>query len=415
MELPYGLAPLREPVRFFCNRPVTIVTARLLQFPPEIDRQVFLSDYWQKRPLLIRHALPPDAFLLDADELAGLACESEFESRLIIESTPNDWTLRHGPFEEQDFAKLPENRWTLLVQDVDKFIPEVAELFDYFDFVPSWRIDDIMISYASDRGGVGPHSDNYDVFLMQAKGRRRWRLSYRNYSDDDLLPGLEQRILAHFDTDDEWVLEPGDVLYLPPGLAHWGIAEGECMTYSLGFRAPNQQEVAAEWFQYLVGCADNRALRDPDDLDPDNLGEISQGAQIQAADLISILPNPNSDAFRHWLGRYLTEPKPQFQLEPPDRLWQAKDLHAHLSQQLCLIRHPFARLGWSQIDENTIALFCNGDETLISSNLGPLINLIVDQRRLLPEQLLRLVDNSEEAAALLTDLHNLGALEPQMP
>ncbi len=386
---------------------------RLLRFPPEIDRQVFLRDYWQKRPLLIRRALPPDAFPLTADELAGLACEPEFESRLIIENTANDWSLRQGPFAEEDFSELPDDHWTLLIQDVDKFIPEVAELFDYFDFVPAWRVDDIMISYASDQGGVGPHSDNYDVFLMQAKGRRRWRLSYRDYGDEDLLPGLEQRILAYFDTDEEWVLEPGDVLYLPPGLAHWGIAEGECMTYSLGFRAPNQQEIAAEWFQHLIGCTDNRALRDPDDLDPDNLGEITQGAHTQAANLVSVLPSERSTVFRHWLGRYLTEPKSQFQLEPPDRLWQSKDITEHLSRRRDLIRHPFARFGWSQVDEATIALFHNGEATLVAITLRPLVKIIAEQRRLRAECLIPFIDTDDEAADLLTELHNLGALEPQ--
>jgi len=223
-----------------------------LSLPPDIDPDTFLRNYWQKRPLLMRAAVPLDCFTLAGDELAGLACEPEFESRMIIERSDGNWQIRHGPFDEADFSDLPESNWTLLVQDVDKFLPEVARLIDGFDFVPAWRIDDIMISYASERGSVGPHTDDYDVFLMQAQGQRRWRISEKDYSDSALLPGLEQRILAHFETEQEWVLEPGDVLYLPPGVAHWGIAEGECMTYSLGFRTPNQQDLAADWFQHLV-------------------------------------------------------------------------------------------------------------------------------------------------------------------
>ena len=289
-----------------------------LQFPAGIDRDGFLRDYWQRRPLLLRAALPPDSFPVSPEELAGLACETEFESRLIVEHPPASRELRHGPFDEGDFAALPETRWTLLVQDVDKYLPQVARLLDSFDFVPGWRMDDIMISYATDQGGVGPHTDAYDVFLMQALGRRRWRLSHRHYTDADLIPGLEQRILAHFETDEEWVLEPGDILYLPPGVAHWGIAEGDCMTYSLGFRSPSQQEIAADWFQYLVALTGETRLTDPRDLRVDSPAELTRGVQLHAAQLLADLPGTGSQAFRLWLGGYLTESKPQFQILPPD-------------------------------------------------------------------------------------------------
>jgi len=185
----------------------------------------FLAEYWQKRPLLVRQAIPGFKSPLSADELAGLACEPEVESRLILEKGGSrPWQLEHGPFEEERFATLPESHWTLLVQRVNHWVPAVADLLDHFAFLPSWRLDDIMISYAADQGSVGPHTDQYDVFLLQGAGRRRWQIDASVTDESPLLDHPDLRILAQFHATDEWVLEPGDLLYLPPGLAHYGVA-----------------------------------------------------------------------------------------------------------------------------------------------------------------------------------------------
>ena len=383
-----------------------------LRLPPGIGRADFLRDYWQRRPLLMRAALPADCFPLAPEELAGLACEAEFESRLIIEYQSSARELRHGPFDEGDFAALPETHWTLLVQDVDKFLPEVARLIEAFDFVPSWRVDDIMVSYASDQGGVGPHIDAYDVFLMQAYGRRRWRLSYRAYTDDDLVAGLEQRILARFETDEEWILEPGDVLYLPPGVAHWGIAEGDCMTYSLGFRAPSQQEIAADWFQHLVGLAGGQRLDDPRDLSPDSLAELTAGVRHNAAALLAGLPSTTSREFQLWLGAYLTEPKPQFQVLPPDEAWDGRMLHDWLRQGRALTRHPFARVAWTALAGDGLALFCQGQRRLLPAALRGVVRLLAE-RRTLPAAALTALTADPAAVDLVVELLNEGILEPE--
>jgi len=382
-----------------------------LRLPAGIDRSIFLRDYWQQRPLLMRAALPADAFALAPDELAGLACEAEFESRLIVERESCARELRHGPFDDADFAGLPATHWTLLVQDVDKFIPEVAQLIEAFDFVPSWRIDDIMISYATDQGGVGPHTDAYDVFLMQAMGQRRWRLSHRHYTDDDLVPGLEQRILATFDTDQEWILDPGDVLYLPPGVAHWGIAEGDCMTYSLGFRAPSQQEIAADWFQYLVGLTAQERLEDPRDLHTDSLAELTPGVARNAAQLFAGLPSTDSREFRIWLGEYLTEAKTQFQILPPDEVWGADRLHDWLTEGRELTRHPFARMAWMPVTDEQVALFYQGRSRLLPLSLQGAVRLVAEQRTLPATAIEGL--KTTEAVQLLLDLLNEGILEPE--
>ncbi|MEZ5672242.1 MAG: cupin domain-containing protein [Thiotrichaceae bacterium] len=194
----------------------------------------FLADYWQKQPLLIRQAIPDFTSPISPDELAGLACESQVESRLIMErGGQHPWQVRHGPFTEQDFTQLPETYWTLLVQEVDRHVPEIADLIDKFSFIPSWRIDDLMISYAVPQGSVGPHTDSYDVFLLQAHGTRRWQISSQQ---GELLPDLELKILREFTPEQEWILSPADMLYLP-GVAHYGVALDECMTYSIGFLA----------------------------------------------------------------------------------------------------------------------------------------------------------------------------------
>lgn len=213
----------------------------------DFDPQRFLDEDWQCRPRLLRAALPGFECPVDGDDLAGLACESEVDARLVCRDG-EDWMLRHGPFDESDFTDLPERDWTLLVQSVDHWIPDVAALLEYFRFLPRWRIDDIMVSYASDGGSVGPHYDNYDVFLIQGKGRRRWDVGQHCDGTTPLLGHADLRLLKHFESRESYLLEPGDILYVPPGVAHWGRAEGDdCITLSVGFRAPSHAELLSQW------------------------------------------------------------------------------------------------------------------------------------------------------------------------
>jgi 50S ribosomal protein L16 3-hydroxylase len=259
---------------------------------------------------------------------------------------------------------------------------------------------------------VGPHTDDYDVFLMQAQGRRRWRISEKDYSDSDLLPGLEQRILAHFETEQEWVLEPGDVLYLPPGVAHWGIAEGECMTYSLGFRTPNQQDLAADWFQHLVSLCGIQRLSDPEDLSGIGPAQLSDSVHARAADLLSTLPDTRSEEFRIWLGRYLTEPKPQFRIAPPTRDWTTADLIDWISQGGDLGRHPFVRLAWQRLSVSELALFYQGEALRLPNTLEDAVRLIAERRRIENRSIETLLAATPEVAGLLLQLINQGIIEP---
>ena len=375
-----------------------------------IDHETFLAEYWQKRPLLLRNAIDPDRFRVPADELAGLACEPEVESRLVIERSPTDWEVRHGPFDTDAFATLPDRGWTLLVQDVDKYRPDVAVLLDLFDFLPAWQIDDIMVSYAADQGGVGPHNDAYDVFLMQGAGQRRWRLSHRVYEDRDLLPGQDLRILRTFETDADWTLGPGDLLYLPPGVAHWGTAIGQCMTYSLGFRAPSQRDLAADWCERVLAQAAYRPLRVP--AAPAGESARLDAEVIDAArDLIEALPKPTEPAFADWLGRFLTEPKPQFQIDSPDRRDPIPALRRWFAEGHALLRHPWARLCWAPTQDGRVQLFFNGDSAVFGAEHREAVTVICRQRRLTASLF---ADGCIDAAVtVLSTLVDAGILEAE--
>lgn len=287
----------------------------------------FLSEYWHKKPLLIKNAIPNYTGLLSPEELAGLACEDEVQSR-IVEEINGQWHASHGPFDDEDFARLPDkpdpkHRWTLLVQTVNHYLPEASQLLQQFDFIPHARLDDLMVSYAPDGGGVGPHFDSYDVFLLQGQGKRLWRVSKQ--TDLELIEGAPLRILKNFDTAQEWLLEAGDMLYLPPQLAHWGIAVSDgkidCMTYSIGFRAPKNQELATEFLGYMQDKLNQDQLTISGMYEDADLGlqehaaEISAGMVSKVADILRKIQWSNND-IADFLGSYLSEPKPDVVFDP---------------------------------------------------------------------------------------------------
>jgi 50S ribosomal protein L16 3-hydroxylase len=377
-------------------------------FNGEISRERFIRDYWQQRPLLLRGAVDPERLRFPADELAGMACEDGIESRLIRQLGEADWQLQQGPLDEAQFAELPASNWTLLVQDVDKYVPQVADLLDIFDFLPDWRIDDIMISYAVDQGGVGPHTDNYDVFLVQAHGRRRWRLSHNAYGDDQLIPDCPLRVLQRFETHEDWVLEPGDVLYLPPRLAHWGTAEGECMTWSIGMRGPSANELANAWLAHQAEQVATEHFAD-------NLAHKSFAAEIDATEVAAtarlignLLPQDGPD-YRRWLGSYLTEPKPDFEIDPPQNMLSGEQVLQSLASGRILRRHPWARFAKLAIDAQSTALCSQGMCHILPTARETLIDLVCQSRRLDPHTLLAFPDPSA-LGDWLAQLFNHGLL-----
>ncbi|ARB30405.1 cupin domain-containing protein [Pseudomonas tolaasii] len=344
-----------------------------LQLLGGITAREFLRDYWQKKPLLIRQAIPDFESPIDADELAGLALEEEVESRLVIEHGERPWELRRGPFAEDAFSTLPEREWTLLVQAVDQFVPEVAELLEQFRFLPSWRIDDVMISFAAPGGSVGPHFDNYDVFLLQAQGKRNWKIGQMCNSESPLLQHADLRILAEFEESAEWVLEPGDMLYLPPRLAHFGIAEDDCMTYSVGFRAPSAAEVLTHFTDFL-----SQYLTDEERYTDADAQPVSDPHQIQgdALDrLKGLLAEHMSDErmLLTWFGQFMTEPRYP-ELVAGEEVGE-EDFISALQDGAILVRNPSARLAWSEVDDDVL-LFASGQSRYLPGKLRELLKMI---------------------------------------
>lgn len=279
-----------------------------------ITPKVFLRDYWQKRPLLIRSALPGFNGLLTREELISQSCTDDAQSRLVVQKK-GKWHLKHGPLSDHDFAKLPKKQWTLLVQEVNHFLPSARDLLKKFSFIPHARLDDLMVSYAPKDGGIGPHFDSYDVFLLQGMGSRRWQISAQ--LDDQFIADAPLKILKNFLPEQEWVLNAGDMLYLPPKYAHNGIAETDCMTYSIGFRAPSSHELM---MQFLVYLQDNLAAEgrysDPDLRLQTHPSKINTAMLSQVNSILKKI-SWNRNDIENFLGTYLSEPKPHIFFEQP--------------------------------------------------------------------------------------------------
>jgi len=343
----------------------------------QLTAEQFLAEYWQKKPLLIRQAIPSFAGLLDANELAGLACEDEAQAR-IIQHKQGTWSVKQGPFNDKDFAKLPERDWTLLVQGVNHFLPEARDLLAQFNFIPHARLDDLMVSYAPDGGGVGPHVDSYDVFLLQGSGKRHWKISTQ--TELSLIEDAPLRILKHFETEQEWVLEAGDMLYLPPQVAHWGLAVGDdCMTYSIGFRAPKTQELAHEFLNYLqdhLPPALNQATlyQDPDLTLQTHPAEISAMMVSKVHAMLKAL-ECNPSLVGDFLGLYLTEPKPQIVFEPAKKIslntfksrLATHTLYLSLPSQMLFLENQF---------------YLNGERMKLDASILDAMRRLADQRYL---------------------------------
>ncbi|TGD75362.1 cupin domain-containing protein [Mangrovimicrobium sediminis] len=335
----------------------------------QLDREDFLARYWQREPLLLRNALPGFTPPLDAGELAGLAMEDEVESR-IIEEAGGGWLLSHGPFGETEFHR--DTPWTLLVQAVDHYVPEVAELRQLVDFIPQWRIDDVMVSYAVDGGSVGPHYDNYDVFLLQGEGRRRWRVGQQCDATTALLPHDELRILRDFQCRAEYVLGPGDILYLPPGVAHWGIAEGECTTFSIGFRAPRVSDLLSRMVDArLEGLDPQWLFTDP------GRNAVSRPGEISAMDLerarALALQALSAECDGRWLGELVTEAGEKTCLPEPEEApaW---------SEAGAAFLDDAARVAWLEQD-CAVLVFANGQSREFDGALAPAIAALCAQRQ----------------------------------
>lgn len=321
----------------------------------------FLREFWQKRPLLMRGGFPHVRKAISPDDLAGLACEEVALARIVIhEPKRNRWTLRHGPFSEPDFANLPKRNWTLLVQDVDKWDMDVAALLGAFAFVPSWRVDDVMVSYATDGGGVGAHVDQYDVFLVQGAGQRRWRISTDPIAPVDFRDDTELKLLREFVPTHDWILDPGDALYLPPGVPHEGTAIGECMTFSVGMRAPSQAELLLDFAEFLAEpLGEERRYSDPDLRPARAPGEIDLAALARVRAAMPQFSDVDISTLHDWFGRFITRYRSAHAALPASRPLAPARLAAKLAKSR-LLRNPFSRFAWIRAGRGA-ALFVAGE------------------------------------------------------
>ncbi|WP_199100056.1 cupin domain-containing protein [Dyella sp. ASV21] len=335
----------------------------------------FLRDYWQKRPLLIRQAFPDFVPPIQPDDLAGLALEETALSRLIVHDEKRDrWKVKTGPLSEKDFASTPNSNWTLLVQDVDKWDADVAALLESFRFLPSWRVDDIMISYAEPGGGVGPHVDQYDVFLLQGIGQRHWAISDDPNAPSDFRLDVELKQLSVFEPTHEWMLEPGDMLYLPPGVPHDGVAfGGPCMTISVGMRAPSQAELTGDLADYLAErMSDEQRYNDPDLAPAKAVGEIDRAALARLKQTLPFAAGLDDATLIDWFGRFISRYRNAQAPVPPEKELTEAALVKQLAAGARLLRHPWARVAWAKV-RGGATLFVNGHAFPATAALAELI------------------------------------------
>jgi 50S ribosomal protein L16 3-hydroxylase len=325
----------------------------------DLEPGEFLREYWGRSPLLTRVS-GDFANPLTPEELAGLAMEEDVESRLVRGSGTR-LTMEHGPFAASSFQGDPP--WTLLVQSVDHHVPAVAALRKLVDFLPGWQLDDVMVSYATDGGGVGPHFDNYDVFLLQGAGRRIWRLGQVCEDDEPQREVSGLRVLENFRQGTECLLEPGDVLYVPPKLAHWGIAQGDSMTYSIGFRAPRLNDMLSRWVDAVLPAVDPERLYRgataagaPGQLTMSDLA----AAELQVTDLLAQMP-----AGVDWFGELVTEPGTAAPPTPDGPLPAAVSVH------------PAARVAWWD-EAGTVVVFGNGERLVQTTRDRALLERVCD-------------------------------------
>ncbi len=376
----------------------------------EYSVETFLKEYWQKRPLLIRNAFPDLESPVAADELAGLACETEIESRIVLEEEDGaPWQLRNGPFDENHFQSLPESHWTLLVQGLDYWVPQVADLLEAFRFIPNWRLDDIMASYAPVGGSVGPHFDQYDVFLLQTEGQRRWKLGPVCDQDSPRVDRTPLHILSEFETLEEYVLNPGDMLYLPPGVSHWGIAENDCITLSIGFRTPNEAEILTGFSDFLVGQLPlENHLSDPDPRVLDNPGRIDQPVIDELIRIVTANTG-RRDLLAAWFGQAMTEPKHSGIVEAPDEPHSVKNVRQKVAVGRDLSWNEGSRFAFHDVNSEERYLFVDGERYVLRHEARELAKLLCAGRRIPADELNSWMEE-DALAELVTHLFNQGSL-----
>jgi 50S ribosomal protein L16 3-hydroxylase len=374
-----------------------------------LDINDFLKNYWQKKPLLIRAAFPNYQSPISAEELAGLACEEFVESRIITENkTLPKWSLENGPFPESRFNDLPKSHWTLLIQGLNTLFPKFDDLLHEFDFLPSWRIDDLMASYAAPEGSVGPHIDQYDVFLLQASGQRKWMVSEENVNDEDLERDLPLKIIKNFKAESEWILEAGDMLYLPPNVAHYGIGLNDCMTFSIGFRAPSHAELLSSYIdEHLTFLSDDLRYKDSDLTASKHSGEITD-ATINKIQALLLSHFSDKSKIKNWFGCFITE----YLNDNEELISSNLSLDEFITQFKVYktLRRPASIRANYILNDESLTLYINGEMLNPSSNSKDLAMLLCDQHLINYSEVEQYLSEGQNKS-FLCSLFNSGFLE----
>ncbi|HEB82627.1 MAG TPA: cupin domain-containing protein [Gammaproteobacteria bacterium] len=361
----------------------------------ELSVETFLEDYWQQKPLLVRNAFPDLVSPVSAEELAGLACEDGVNARLVLEKGKDrNWQAEFAPIPEERFGELPETGWSLLVSDIERHVPEAAFLLKPFRFIPDWRIDDLMVSYAPPGGSVGPHTDEYDVFLIQLSGQRLWKIS-EDYKPDTLC-GTDLCILEGFDAQHEWLLSPGDMLYLPPRVAHHGIAQdagGEhCLTASVGFRAPSLKAMTADYVNYLnEHVHGSQRYRDSQPQAAAHHAQISDATVEHFIDYLRQGLSTQPEQVREWLGRFSSD-NSNFEEQRPENPPLALDALLAQIKQHGLAQSPWSNFLFADTEDGAI-LFVDGESYKTNKAFA---RMLCDDRQIDSHALLQFLEQEKD-------------------
>jgi 50S ribosomal protein L16 3-hydroxylase len=369
----------------------------------KLSPDAFLKDYWQKQPLVVEQAFADFQSPITADELAGLACETDVNSKIVIEKDGrHPWEVVYGPMDESVFAQLPETHWTLLVNDVEKHLPELVRIIDQFRFIPEWRIDDLMISYAPAGGSVGPHMDQYDVFILQAQGHRRWQIHTREVDADNQVAGTDLCIQKDFVAEEEWLLGPGDLIYIPPGVSHYGVATDDCLSFSIGFRAASHTDMLHDFIEYI--SADSPGVltyRDPDLKTRQHPNEITSDDLEIVRNIFRVYMRPDHPELSRWFGRFISDTRTDMAVGDEPGCASMEQL---LAEQPVLARHPASHFAFSR-DGDRALLFVDGNDYEVSPGFA---EALCAQRKIdVPSMSGSMNDNETR---LLLDLYNQGRL-----
>lgn len=365
----------------------------------------FLANYWQKQALVIRQAFPGFQSPISAEELAGLACEEDVSSRIVMEKGgEHPWYPIEGPMDESIFADLPETHWTLLVNDVEKHLPALAQITDRFRFLPEWLFDDLMISYAPQGGSVGPHLDYYDVFILQAQGHRRWQISTAPVDEDNQVDGTPLRIQRQFTAEQEWLLAPGDMIYIPPGVSHYGVATDDCLSFSIGFRSMSHGDMVNDYIGFITrDLPADRVFTLPNPDRQAHPNEITPATLEQFGALLQDYLKQNPAQVKAWLGHYLSDNKTDLVMPPETRFYDFQAL-VSISDSSPIIRNPASRFVYTR-ESNMARMFIDSREMTVTPLLA---EALCNHRAIDMASLRTRIDQTEQQ--LVVQLYNAGHL-----